>query len=148
MAASKGTVTDGTEVVKFVGGVSVSGWGFTGFNGSGAVLVGSEGIEFRLNDPFGLIAHRYVKRSDLGKVYPVQARRLSLASLVAAIVPHISNTGVRFLTPPSGMFADRDVYSCFPYNSEQPKLIHLLDELGYPVDRNVRTYRMHWSLEV
>jgi hypothetical protein len=141
-------VTDGTEVVKFVGGVSVSGWGFTGFNGSGAVLVGSAGIEFRLNDPFGLIAHRYVKRSDLGNVYPVQARRLSLASLVAAIVPHISNTGVRFLTPPSGMFADRDVYSCFPYNSGQPKLIDLLDELGYPVERNVRAYRMHWSLEV
>jgi hypothetical protein len=141
-------VTDGTEVVKFVGGVSVSGWGFIGFNGSGAVLVGSEGIEFRLNNPFGLIAHRYVKRSDLGHVYPVQARQLSLASLVAAIVPHISNTGVRFLTPPSGMFADRDVYSCFPDNSEQPKLIDLLDELGYPVDRNVRTYRMHWSLEV
>jgi hypothetical protein len=141
-------MADGTEVVKFVGGVSASGWGFTGFNGSGAVLVGSDGIEFRLNDPFGLVAHRYVKRSDLGNVYPVQARQLSLASLVAAIVPHISNTGVRFLTPSSGMFADRDVYSCFPYNSEQPKLIDLLDELRYPVDRNVKTYRMHWSLEV
>jgi hypothetical protein len=141
-------VTEGTELVRFAGGVSVSGWGFTGFNGAGTVLVGGEGIEFRLNDPFGLIARRYVKRSDLGNVYPVQARRLSLGSLVAAIVPHISNTGVRFLTPPSGMFADRDVYSCFPNNSEQPKLIDLLDELGYPVDRNVRTYRMHWSLEV
>jgi hypothetical protein len=141
-------VTDGTEVVKFVGGVSVRGWGFNGFNGAGAALVGSEGIEFRLSDPLGLIAHRYVKRSDLGNVYPVQARQLSLASLVAAIVPHMSNTGVRFLTPPSGMFADRDVYSCFPYNGEQPKLIDLLDELGYPVDRNVKTYRMHWILEV
>ena len=141
-------MTDGTEVVKFVGGVSVSGWGFIGFNGAGAVLVGSDGIEFRLNDPFGLVAHRFVKRSDLGTVYPVQARRRSLASLVAAIVPHISNTGGRFLTPPSGMFADRDVYSCFPDNGDQPRLIDLLDELGYPVDRNVRTYRMHWSLEV
>jgi hypothetical protein len=141
-------VTDGAELVRFAGGVSVSGWGFTGFNGTGTVLVGGEGIEFRLNDPFGSIAHRYVKRSDLGNVYPVQARRLSLASLVAAIVPPLSNTGVRFLTPPSGMFADRDVYSCFPYNGDQPKLIDLLDELGYPVDRNVRTYRMHWSLEV
>ena len=141
-------MTDGTEVVKFVGGVSVSGWGFIGFNGAGAVLVGSDGIEFRLNDPFGLVAHRFVKRSDLGTVYPVQARRRSLASLVAAIVPHISNTGVRFLTPPAGMFADRDVYSCFPDNDGQSKLIDLLDELGYPVDRNVRTYRMHWSLEV
>lgn len=140
-------MADGTEVVKFVGGVSVSGWGFTGFTGSGTILVGSEGIEFRLNDPLGFIAHRYVKRSDLGDVYPVQARRLSLASLVAAIVPRISNTGVRFLTPPSGMFADRDVYSCFPDNGQQPKLIDLLDELGYPVDRNVRTYRLHWILE-
>jgi hypothetical protein len=141
-------VTDGTEAVKFAGGVSVSGWGFIGFNGAGTALVGGEGIEFRLNDPFGMIAHRYVKRSDLGSVYPVQARRLSLASLVAAIVPHISNTGVRFLTPRSGMFADRDVYSFFPDNGEQSKLIDLLDELGYPVDRNVKTYRMHWSLEV
>ena len=61
-------MTDGTEVVKFVGGVSVSGWGFIGFNGAGAVLVGSDGIEFRLNDPFGLVAHRFVKRSDLGTV--------------------------------------------------------------------------------
>ena len=140
-------MNDGSELVKFVGGVSVSGWGFIGFNGAGEVLVGKEGIEFRLNNPFGLIAHRFVKRSDLGTVYPVQARRLSLASLVAAIVPHISNTGVRFLTPPSGMFADRNVYTCFPDNDEQTKLIDLLDELGYPVDRNVRTYRMHWSLE-
>ena len=114
-------MADGTEVVKFVGGVSVSGWGFTGFNGSGAVLVGREGIEFRLNDPLGMIAHRYLKRSDLGNVYPVQARQLSLASLVAAIVPHFSNTGVRFLTPPSGMFADRDVYSCFPYDGRAAK---------------------------
>ena len=140
-------MTDKTELVKFVGGVSVRGWGFNGFNGAGAVLVGKEGIEFRLSNPFGLIAHRYVKRSDLGSVYPVQARQLSLSSLVAAIVPRFSNTGVRFLTPPSGMFADRDVYSCFPYDGEQSKLIDLLDELGYPVDRNVRTYRMHWSLE-
>ena len=46
------------------------------------------------------------------------------------------------------MFADRDVYTCFPDNDEQPRLIDLLDELGYPVDRNVRTCRMHWSLEV
>ena len=140
-------MADGTELVKFAGGVSVRGWGFNGFNGSGAVLVGSEGIEFRLSDPLGMIAHRYVKRSDLGNVYPVQARQLSLSSLVAAIAPRFSNTGVRFLTPPSGMFADRDVYSCFPYNGEQPKLIDLLDELGYPVDRTVRTCRMHWSLE-
>jgi hypothetical protein len=140
-------VTDGTEVVKFVGGVGVQGRDFIGFRGSGAVLVGGEGIEFRLNDPLGVIAHRYVKRSDLADVYPVQARRPSLTSLVAAIVPHKSNTGVRFLTPAVGMFSDRDVYTCFPDNAGQPKLIDLLDELGYPVDRNVKTYRTHWSFE-
>jgi hypothetical protein len=141
-------VTDETEVVKFVGGVGVKGRDFTGFRGSGAVLVGREGIEFRLNDPLGLIAHRFVKRSDLADVYPVQARRRpSLTSLVAAIVLHKSNTGVRFLTPAVGLFSDRDVYTCFPDNGEQPKLIDLLDELGYPVDRNVKAYRAHWSFE-
>jgi hypothetical protein len=140
-------VTDGTEVVKFVGGVGVKGRDFIGFRGSGAVLVGREGIEFRLNDPLGLIAHRYVKRSDLAAVYPVQAQRPSLTRLRAAIVPHKSNTGVRFLTPAVGMFADRDVYTCFPDNDEQLKLIDLLDELGYPVDRTVKAYRTHWSFE-
>ena len=140
-------MTDGTELVKFVGGVEVKGWGFTGFRGHGTVSVGREGIEFRLNDQFGWIARRHVKRADLADVYPVQARRLSLSSLIAAIVPHISNTGVRFLTPPVGMFADRDVYTCFPDNGEQPKLIDLLDELGYPVDRKVKTYRIYWGIE-
>jgi hypothetical protein len=140
-------VTDGTELVKFAGGLEVKGWGFTGFRGSGTVSVGREGIEFRLNGPFGLLAHRHVKRADLANVYPFQARRLSLTGLIAAIVPHISNTGVRFLTPPVGMFADRDVYSCFPYNGEQPKLVDLLDEMGYPVDRKVKTYRLYWGRE-
>jgi hypothetical protein len=140
-------VTDGTELVKFVGGVEVKGWGFTGFRGSGTVCVDREGIEFRLNGSFGWIAHRYVKRADLADVYPVQARRLSLSSLMAAIVPHISNTGVRFLTPPVGMFADRDVYTCFPDNGQESKLIDLLDELGYPVDRKVKTYRLYWGSE-
>jgi hypothetical protein len=140
-------VTDGTELVRFAGGVEVKGWGFTGFRGRGTVSVGSEGIEFRLNEPFSRIAHRYVKRADLANVYPVQARRLSLSSLIAAIVPHISNTGVRFLTPPVGMFADRDVYTCFPDNGQQSKLVDLLDELGYPVDRKVKTYRLYWGIE-
>src|ERR1700722_4818757 len=117
-------MADGTELVKFAGGVSVRGWGFTGFNGSGAVLVGREGIEFRLNAPLGLIAHRYVKRSDLGSVYPVQARQLSLASLVAAIVPHFSNTGIRFLTPPSGMFAIAVAFVCFLYTARKPRLLN------------------------
>jgi hypothetical protein len=45
------------------------------------------------------------------------------------------------------MFADRDVYTCFPDNGEQPKLIDLLDELGYPVDRKVKTYRLYWGIE-
>lgn len=140
-------MTDGTELVKFVGGVEVKGWGLTGFRGRGTVSVGSEGIGFRLNEPFSRIAYSYVKRADLANVYPVQARRLSLSSLVAAIVPHISNTGVRFLTPPVGMFADRDVYTCFPDNGQQSKLIDLLDELGYPVDRKVKTYRLYWGIE-
>lgn len=140
-------MTDGPQLVKFAGGVDVKGWGFTGFRGRGTLSVGREGIEFRLNNPFGGIAHRYVKRADLADVYPVQARRLSVASLIAAIVPHISNTGVRFLTPPAGMFADRDCYTCFPDNGEQPKLIDLLDELGYPVDRKVKTYRLYWGVE-
>ena len=141
-------MTDETELVKFVGGVEVKGWGFTGFGGRGTLSVYREGIEFRLNGAFGGIAHRYVKRSDLADVYPVQARRLSLSSLVAAIVPHISNTGVRFLTPPVGMFADRDAYTCFPDNGGQLKLIDLLEELGYPVDRKVKTYRLYWGSEV
>ena len=140
-------MTDGTELVKFVGRVGVKCRDFIGFRGSGAVLVGKEGLEFRLNDPFGLIAHRYVKRFDLADVYPVQARSRSLSSLFAAVVPHKSNTGVRFLTPAVGMFAERDVYTCFPDNDEQPKLIDLLDELGYPVDRTVKAYRTHWSFE-
>ena len=140
-------MTDETEVVKFVGGVGVKGHDFIGFRGSGAVLVGREGIEFRLNEPLDLIAHRYVKRSDLATVYPVQARRWSLSGIFAAVVPHMSDTGVRFLTPAVGMFSDRDVYTCFPDNDEQPRLIDLLDELGYPVDRNVKTYRTHWRFE-
>jgi hypothetical protein len=69
------------------------------------------------------------------------------AGLISAIVPHISNAGFRFLTPLVGMFADRDVYTCFPDNGEQPKLIDLLDELGYPVDRKVKTYRIYWDNE-
>jgi hypothetical protein len=140
-------VTDGTGLVEFAGGVEVKGWNFIGFRGHGTVSVGGEGIEFRLNSPFGSIARRYVKRADLADVYPVQARRLSLSSLIAAVVPHISNTGVRFLTPPAGMFADRDVYTCFPDNDEQPRLIDLLEELGYPVDRKVKTYRLYWGSE-
>jgi hypothetical protein len=140
-------MADGSELVRFVGGIGVMGRDFIGFRGSGAVLVGREGLEFRLNEPLGLIAHRYVKRSDLADVYPVQARSRSLSSIFAAVVPHKSNTGVRFLTSAVGMFADRDVYTCFPDNDEQPKLIDLLDELGYPVDRNVKTYRTHWRFE-
>jgi hypothetical protein len=140
-------MADGIELVTFVGGIGVQGRDFVGFRGSGSVLVGGEGLEFRLNGPLGLVAHRYVKKSDLSDVYPVQARSRSLSSLFAAVLAHKSNTGVRFLTPPVGMFAERDVYTCFPDNGEQPKLIDLLDELGYPVDRNVKTYRTHWRFE-
>ena len=45
------------------------------------------------------------------------------------------------------MFAERDVYRCFPNNDAQPKLIDLLDELGYPVERTVKVYRQHWRFE-
>jgi hypothetical protein len=140
-------VTDETDLAEFVGGVSVRGWGFTGFSGHGAVSVGGEGIDFVLNQPWDRIAHRYVKRADLADVYPVQARRLSLSNLIAAVVPHKSNTGIRFLTPSVGMFADRDVYAFFPDDGELPKLIDLLDELGYPLDRKVKTYRLYWGSE-
>jgi hypothetical protein len=140
-------VTDETELAEFAGGVSVRGWGFAGFSGHGAVSVGREGIGFVLNQPWNGIARKYVKRADLADVYPVRARRLSLSSLIAAVIPHKSNTGVRFLTPPVGMFADRDVYAFFPDNDGLPKLIDLLDELGYPVDRKVKTYRLYWGSE-
>jgi hypothetical protein len=143
-----GTVTGETELVKFAGGIDVRGWNFTGFRGRGTVSVDREGLEFRLNPPFGAIAHRRVKRADLADVYAVQARRLSVTSLIAAVVPRLSNTAVRFLTPATGVFADRDVYTFFPRNGEQPQLIDLLDQLGYPVDRTVKTYRLYWGLEM
>jgi hypothetical protein len=140
-------VTDRTESVKFVGGVEVRGWNFIGFRGRGAVFVSAEGIDFALNQPWDRFMHKYVKRVDLADVYAVQAKRLSLSSLIAAVIPHQSNTGIRFLTPPVGMFADRDVYTCFPDNDGLPKLIDLLEELGYPVDRRVKTYRIYWGSE-
>lgn len=141
-------MTDGTELATFAGGVSVRRHEHMGFRGRGTVAVGAEGIEFALSGPFGRIAHTYVKRADLACVYPVQARRLSMTSLAAAIAPRMSNTAVRFLTPPVGMFADRDVYSCSLDNGMQPKLIELLEELGYPVDRKVKTHRLNWGDEV
>lgn len=141
------TVTEETELVTFSGGVDIRAWNYHGFRGRGSVSVDREGLEFRLNPPFGLIAHRHVPRADLGDVYPVQARRLSVTTLVAAVVPGLSNTAVRFLTPATGMFADRDVYTFFPRGGEQPALIDLLGELGYPVDRTVKTYRLYWGLE-
>ncbi len=91
--------------------------------------------------------HRRVGRADLADVYPVQARRLSLSNFIAAVIPHKSNMGIRFLTPPVGIFADRNVYSFFPDDDALPKLIDLLDELGYPVDRKVKTYRFYWGSE-
>jgi hypothetical protein len=64
------------------------------------------------------------------------------------LVKFAGGVGIQRLTPAVGMFADRDVYSCFPDNGAQPKLIDLLDELGYPVDRTVKVYRQHWRFEV
>jgi hypothetical protein len=88
-----------------------------------------------------------VKRGDLACVYPVRARRLSVTRLVAAIVPPLSDTGIRFLTQPVGMFADRDDYLFYSYRNEEWKLIDTLGELGYPVDRKLKTLRLFWGDE-
>ena len=83
----------------------------------------------------------------LAHVYRVRARRLSLTSLAAAIVPLLSDTAVRFVTHPVGMFSDRDDYIFFSYRHEEWKLVDTLEELGYPVDRNLKTLRLYWGDE-
>lgn len=105
-------MTGEAESVEFAGGVKAAchidprgGW-----RGQGRVTVGPEGIEFALAGGFPWMGHRYVKRADLASVYPVRARPLSVTRLVAALVPALSDTGIRFLTHPVGMFADRDDY--------------------------------------
>jgi hypothetical protein len=142
-------VTDVAESVEFTGGVTAAchidpsgGW-----RGHGRVTVGREGIEFALAGGFRRLGHRYVKRGDLASVYPVRARPLSVTRLVAAIVPPLSDTGIRFLTHPVGMFADRDDYLFYSYRHEEWKLIDTLEELGYPVDRKPKTFRLFWGDE-
>jgi hypothetical protein len=140
---------DEAESAEFVGGVAAAchidsrgGW-----RGHGRVTVGKEGIEFALDGGFRWMGHRYVKRGDLAYVYPVRARRLSLTRLVAAIAPRLSDTAVRFVTHPVGMFSDRDDYTFFSYRHEEWKLVDTLEELGYPVDRKLKTLRLYWGDE-
>jgi hypothetical protein len=142
-------VTDEAESVEFAGGVTAAchidqrgRWG-----GQGRATVGRQGIEFALAGGFRWMGHRYVKRADLAYVYPVRARRLSVTCLVAAVVPPLSDTGIRFVTHPVGMFADRDDYLFYSYRHEEWKLIDTLEELGYPVDRKLKTFRLFWGDE-
>jgi hypothetical protein len=138
-----------TESVQFIGGMTVIARipGHLGWRGHGSAAVSREGVEFRLGSGFGWMGRRYVERRDLAYVYPVQARRLSLTSLAAAVVPRLSNTGVRFVTQSVGAFGDRDDYLFYSYRHEEWKLIDLLEELGYPVDRKLKTFRLFWADE-
>jgi hypothetical protein len=133
-------VADESEVVKFFGGVTAKGHieRHGGWRGHSTVTVGREGIYFALDFAFRGIGHRYVEYANLAYVYPVQSRRLSPTSLAAAIVPAISNTAIRFVTRPVGALQDRDDYAFTPDNGVIHKLIDLLEELGYPIDRRLR----------
>jgi len=142
-------VENDVEPIRFVGGLTVDGnvGGRTGWRGHGRLTVDREGIDFALDSGFRWLGNRYIKRDDLAVVYPVQARRLSLTSLIAAIVPQLPDTAVRFVTHPVGAFNDRDTCLFASYRNEQGKLIDLLEELGYPVDRRPRTLRLYWGNE-
>ena len=142
-------MVDHKESVLFTGGLTANARiaGHTGWRGPGKVAVHREGIGFSLGGGFRQMGNRYVERDDLDRVYPVQARRLSLTGLIASIVPKLSNTGVRFVTRPAGMSADRDDYIFFSYHHEEWKLIDILEELGYPVDRKLKTLRFYWEDE-
>jgi len=139
------------ESVQFIGGVKavtrIPGRHLGGWRGHGCVTVGRERAEFRLDGGFGWMGHRYVERRDLAYVYPVRARPLSLTRMAAAVIPPLSDTGVRFVTQPAGTFADRDDYLFYSYRHEEWKLIDLLQELGYPVDRKLKTLRLFWANE-
>lgn len=138
------------ELVKFVGGVKANGHidGHGGWRGHSTVTVGREGIDFACDFSFRGIGHRYVEHADLAYLYPVQPRRVSLSRLMAAIFPHMSKTAIRFVTQPVGRFKARDDYTFFPDNGTEVQLIDLLEELGYPVDRRLRTMRLLWQDEV
>lgn len=137
------------EPIAFTGGLTASGRvaGNTGWRGHGRLTVDGAGIEFALDSGFRWLGNRYVKRDDLAFVYPVQARRLSVTSLIAAVVPRLPDTAVRFVTHAVGAFNDRDAYLFASYRDEQGKLIDLLEELGYPVDRKPKTLRLRWENE-
>ena len=142
-------MTEDTESVRFVGGVSAYGTikPRPGWHGHGTVTVSLEGIEFALDGGFRRLGHRYVKRDELEYVYPVRARHLSVSGLVAAVVPQLSGISVRFLTKPVGAFKDRDGYTFSSYRHEEWKVIDTLEELGYPVDRKLKTMRLYWEDE-
>jgi hypothetical protein len=145
----RGSVTDKTELAKFTGGMDVTTRisGHVRWRGHGTVAVSGEGIEFALNGGFRWMGHKYVKRDDLAYVYPVRARPLSVTSIVASIVPNLSNTAVRFVTKPAGMSNDRDNCIFYSYRHEEWKLVDLLEEQGYPVDRKLKTLRLRWEDE-
>jgi hypothetical protein len=138
-----------TDSVQFSGDMTATGRidGHLSWRGHGSVTVGPEGVEFRLGPGFGWIGHRYVERGDLANIYLVQARRFSLTSLLAAVVPQLSNTGVRFVTRPNGMFGDRDDYLFYSYRHEEDQLIDLLEKFEYPVERKPKTLRLFWGDE-
>ena len=73
---------------------------------------------------------------------------MSLSTLIAAVVPRVSNTGVRFVAHPVSMFKNCDDYAFYPYWGEEGKLLDLLEELEYPIDRRLRTRRLLWEDEV
>jgi len=143
-------LVDEIELVKFAGGMVASGRieGHVGWRGSSTAIVGKEGIEFALDHGFRWIGHRYVQQTDLAYIYPVKPRLASLSSLIAAIVPRVSNTAVRFVTHPVSTFKDRDDYVFYPYWGEAGKLLDLLEAFGYPVDRRLRIRRLLWEDEV
>lgn len=144
----RGTVAE-TEPVKFTGALAANRRidKFIRWRGYGAASVDRAGIDFGLGGGFRWMGHSYVESSAIAQVYPVQSRRLSLSSLAAAIVPQLSATGVRFVTQPGGVSAARDDYLFFSYRHEEWKLIDLLEELGYPVDRKPKTLRLLWKDE-
>lgn len=143
-------MVNNVELVEFFGGLTANAriMGHAGWRGPGKIVIREEGIEFSLGLGFDALGNRrYVKRSDLAYVYPVQARRLSLTSLVASVIPRLSNTAIRFVTQSVGLSADRDDYIFFSYRHEEWAIIDVLEELGYPVDRKSKTMRFYWENE-
>jgi hypothetical protein len=73
--------------------------------------------------------------------------QLSSATSAGSVVPVMPNISVRFVTRPVGMANDRDDYTFSSYRHEERELIDLLEELEYPVDKKVKTYRFAWQDE-